>query len=292
MEVIVKRDIIVAVLLVLSPTISACGLSDLQDAVGGKSEQKTANLRTAVAGASLATELVKEDSLEEELEIGRSVGAQVLGAAKLYPAPTLQNYVNLIGRNIASQSERPDLPWSFGVIDTASINAFAAPGGYILLTKGLIDIIETEDELAAVLGHEIAHIIRKHHFNVIKKQKVVKFGATAISNAKNNNEMVKQLSGMVGEILARGLDKSAEYEADRDGIVLCGRAGYDTSSLLGVFDKLEARGRKGSTMALLVATHPSPDQRRIELANLINPEIESVAIPSPTRKRWLSVKPK
>jgi len=96
----------------------------------------------------------------------------------------------------------------------------------------------------------------------------------------------------VGEILARGLDKSAEYEADRDGIVLAGRAGYDTSSLLGIFDKLEARGSKVSTMALLVATHPSPDQRRTELANLNNPEIESFAIPSPARKRWLSVKPK
>ena len=104
-----------------------------------------------------------------------------MGAVKIYENKELNDYVNQIGRHIANHTDRPDLPWTFVVIDTDGINAFATPGGYIFLTKGLISILSTEDELAFVIGHEIAHVIKKHHFNVIKKQKIIQFGTEAIS---------------------------------------------------------------------------------------------------------------
>jgi len=252
--------------------------------------QSKDNSETTKAGIGAVTGLLKEESVEEELEVGKSVAAQILGASKLLPNEKIQNYVNLIGRHVASQSERPELPWSFGVIDTPSVNAFASPGGYILITKGLFDLLDTEDELAAVLGHEITHVIKKHHFNVIKKQKLVEFGTKAIANG-NDNELAKKISGMAGQMLARGLDKGAEYEADKDGIVLSARAGYDSSALMTIFDKLEAKNNKDSkSTSLLNATHPTPNDRRVELAKLITPEIESAAIPSKSKDRILSVK--
>jgi len=241
-------------------------------------------------GVSAVTGLLKEETVEEELEVGKSVSSQILGASKLLPNKNIQDYVNLVGRHIASQTERPDLPWTFGVIDTSSVNAFASPGGYIFITKGLFDLFESEDELAAVLGHEISHVIKKHQFSVIKKQKLVEFGTKAISNG-NDNEFAKKLSGMAGQMLARGLDKSAEYEADRDGIVLSARSGYDSSAMMRIFDKLEAKNKNDAkSTSLLYATHPTPSDRRIELIKLITPEIEDAAIASQAKDRINSAK--
>jgi predicted Zn-dependent protease len=295
-----KKSIIsLLVLSIFSTNSFALGLGDLKalkDKVSGSSDtQKSTSDQknkadTLKSGLGAIGSLLKEETVEEELAVGKTVAAQVLGAAKLHPDQKIQNYVNLIGRHIASQSERADLPWTFAVIDTSSVNAFAAPGGYILITKGLFDLLQTEDELAAVLGHEVSHVIKKHHFNIVKKQKIVEFGSKAVSNG-NDNELAKKLSGMVGEMMARGLDKSAEYEADRDGVVLSTRAGYDSSALMSVFDKLELQNKTdASGMKLLFATHPSPNDRRVELVKVITPEIEAAANPSSAKDRILKVK--
>ena len=177
--------------------------------------------------------LTDEETLEEELESGKIYASQLLGAVKLYENEEVTKYVNEIGRHIANHTGRPDLPWTFAVLDTEGINAFAAPGGYIFLTKGLMSILSTEDELAAVIGHEIAHVIKKHHYNVIKKQKMIQFGTEAISSAADN-QIIGKLSNMMGQIMARGLDKESEYEADIDGMVISARSGYDASSLMSV----------------------------------------------------------
>jgi predicted Zn-dependent protease len=88
-----------------------------------------------------------------EIEIGRDVASRLLGAAPLHPDPSLQRYVNQIGRWLASQTERPDLPWRFAVLDAPQVNAFATPGGYIFVTGGLVARMTTEAELAGVLAH-------------------------------------------------------------------------------------------------------------------------------------------
>ena len=88
----------------------------------------------------------------EEIAVGREVAGRTLGAAPLVADPELQAYVNRVGRWIAMQTERPDLPWHFGVLDTASVNAFAAPGGYVLVTRGLYEMLDTESQLAGVLA--------------------------------------------------------------------------------------------------------------------------------------------
>ena len=101
----------------------------------------------------------KNPSREEEIALGRNITGSLLGAAPLVKDDALQQYVNKVGRWVASQSERADLPWKFGVIESADINAFAAPGGYVLITKGLYQKLTNEAQLAGVLGHEIAHVL-------------------------------------------------------------------------------------------------------------------------------------
>jgi len=227
---------------------------------------------------------MKPESLQEELAFGKVVASQLLGAARLVSNPQLQRYVNLVGRRVADQAGRKDVPWTFGVIDSTSVNAFATPGGYILVTSALMQVLDTEDELAAVLGHEVAHVVQKHHYRVMRKQQMLEFGANAVAIGGEAGAMADKLSAMAANVLARGLDRAAEHEADRDGMVYAARAGYDASALIRVMEKLAAVS-KDETGKLLTATHPSANDRSASLARAVNIDIEKSAVPSPAASR-------
>jgi len=205
---------------------------------------------TAVAGISEA----------EEIAMGREIAGRVLGAAPLVNDPALQSYVNRVGRWIALQSERPDLPWRFAVIESPAINAFAAPGGYVLVTRRLYEILDTEAQLAGVLAHEIAHVVRRHHVTVLQKSAALSAGAQ-LAQRDNRAAVINNMIGTGAEIFARGLDKSAEHEADAVGVVLAARAGYNPFGLIDVLHKMAARGSGDGSMALLFKTHPLPGDR-------------------------------
>ena len=229
---------------------------------------------------------IERESIEEETTLGRLVAAQLLGAARLLEDEKLQRYVNLVGRRVADQAGRPELTWSFGVIDSSAVNAFAAPAGKILLTSELMSILDSEDELAAVIAHEVAHVVRKHHYRVLRKQRMLEFGAQAVAIKDDLTGMSEKLSGMVAQVLARGLDQAAEYEADRDGMVYAARAGYDASALIRVMEKLAALSAKEPSGELLLSTHPSADARRIALARVVSAEIEKMAVESKSAARF------
>ncbi len=220
------------------------------------------DVATAVGGVSEA----------EELTLGREIAGRVLGAAPLVNDAELQTYVNRVGRWVALQGERPELPWRFGVIETASINAFAAPGGYVLITRGLYEILDNEAQLAGVLAHEIGHIIRRHHVTVLQKSAAVSAGAQ-LAQRDNRSALLNNMIGAGAEILARGLDKSAEFEADMMGVVLAARAGYNPFALLDVLHKLNARGAGDHTLALLFKTHPTPGDRLEQLGHALLPSL-------------------
>lgn len=217
---------------------------------------------TAVAGISEP----------EEISMGREIAGRVLGAAPLVNDAALQAYVNRVGRWIAVQSERPDLPWRFAVIESPAINAFAAPGGYVLLTRGLYEILDTEAQLAGVLAHEIAHIVRRHHVTVLQKSAALSAGAQ-LAQRDNRTALINNMIGTGAEVFARGLDKSAEHEADAVGVVLAARAGYNPYGLVDVLHKLAARGSADASMALLFKTHPQPGERLASLADLLTPQV-------------------
>jgi len=221
--------------------------------------------------------LAGKTSQEEELRIGQQIAGNLLGAAPLVRDDGLQRYVNRVGRWVALQSERPDLPWRFGVIESDDINAFAAPGGYIFLTKGLYKKLKNEAELAGVLGHEIGHVIRKHHLKLLQKsQAIAAVGSFFGGKVKNENAIVQNLIGNGAEIVARGLDKDAEYEADRIGLVLGARAGYDAYALPSVLAEIGHVARNDKSVSLLFKTHPLPEDRLGQLSEAAGDRLDGV----------------
>jgi beta-barrel assembly-enhancing protease len=215
-------------------------------------------------------------SQEEEVAIGRQAAGNILGAAPLVKDARLQQYVNRVGRWVAGQSERPDLNWHFGVIDTNDLNAFAAPGGYIFVTRGLYKALQNESELAAVFAHEIGHVIRKHHLKILQQSRLVDLGGRALAKQAGENEQIKNLIGSGGEIFARSLDKNAEFEADRIGVVLAARAGYDPFGLPTVLQDLGHVAKDDNRISLLFKTHPHPDDRLTQLGEAIGDHFDGI----------------
>lgn len=204
-------------------------------------------------------------SQEEEIAIGHQIAGSLLGAAPLVKDRPLQQYINHVGRWIASQSERPDLPWHFGVIQSDDINAFAIPGGYVYVTRGLYRLLGSEADLAGVLGHEIGHVVRKHHLKLLQQSRLLNLGGEVLSKQAGENQQIRRLIGSGAEVVARSLDKQSEFEADRMGVVLAARAGYDPFGLPEVLQNIGHAAKNEGAVALLFKTHPLPDARLKQL---------------------------
>ena len=231
-------------------------LSQVGGAIGG----------VVASGEKLIGKSEQEIS-EEELALGPLIAGRVLGAAPLVKDPTVQQRVNLIGRWMASRTTRPDLPWTFGVVDDAEINAFAAPGGYILITRGLYQMLESDAEVAAVLGHEISHVVQRDHYNVVRKQEVQGVGRELLASRVSTGGGVA--GGLAREYVERNgaaimltqLDRDAEYRADHAAGVYLARAGTNPLALYAVLQKMTALGASSPRMTQLYRTHPPLDRR-------------------------------
>lgn len=210
---------------------------------------------------------------EEEILLGQSIASNLLSLAPLHADVTVQNYVNKVGRWIASRSERPDLPWTFAVLDNDDINAFAAPGGYIVLTKGLLLKLNSEAELAGVLAHEIGHVLKKHHLNAMQKahaKTALQESASVVMDARGNkNQDVLKYAAIGTELYGKGLDKEDEFESDRIGVVLATRAGYEPYGLPAVLQTLQSVVGGSAALQLLLETHPKPTDRLNQLDRLM-----------------------
>lgn len=251
--------------------------SDSQDAKASEHSEPAFNLASP--------------SKAEEIQLGREITGNLLGAAPLVKDEALQKYVNEVGRWVASQSERADLPWHFGVIDSEDVNAFAAPGGFVMITKGLYRKLENEAQLAGVLGHEIGHVVKKHHLKVLQKSQLLNLGANVIGEKfGKNNQTVQKVVGNGAEILARGLDKDAEFEADRMGLVLATRAGYEPFGLAEVLQSISQVSKNSSSVALLYKTHPSPDDRLAKLGDAVGSHLDSASGGKTLAQRFYKLK--
>lgn len=219
---------------------------------------------------------LKQNSVDDEVQIGRQVAGNLLGASPLVKDAKLQHYVNQVGRWVALQSERPNLPWQFGVIDSEDVNAFAAPGGYVFITKGLYKKLNNEAELAGVLGHEIAHVVRKHQLKILQQSQLIGLGADALGREVKGQDTIQNLIGNGAEIMSRRLDKNAEFEADRMGMVLAARAGYDAYGLPTVLEEIGHISPGDSSVALLFKTHPAPDVRFNMLSDAVGSRLDNL----------------
>jgi beta-barrel assembly-enhancing protease len=276
--------IIIVMLALVMPQADAFDLGDaLKDAVKGNTSEKTTTGGKDASSAKTAKNESKpafslqNPSRQDEINLGREITGNLLGAAPLVNDTALQTYVNKVGRWVANQGERADLPWHFGVIASDDINAFAAPGGYVVITRGLYRKLENEAQLAGVLAHEIAHVIRNHHLKILQKSQLLDFGAGLLSKQLGEeNEVIQKVIGSGAEICARSLDKNAEFEADRMGVVLTARAGYEPYGLPEVLQAIGQTSKDDGRVALLFKTHPLPDDRLVKLDEAIGNRLDKI----------------
>lgn len=247
------------------PSLGGDGKNAISDLIG-----KAANIVNAV----------KEPTEEEEIAIGREFAATLVGAKPLDADLRLQRYVNALGRWLAQQTERPDLPWTFGVLADPGFNAFATPGGHIFVTRGLIDQMRNEAELAGVLAHEIGHVLKKHHLRAVQKNARAGLLAEAGNSlAKTDNPEVKTyLLNFGRKLYASGLDQSDEFEADRLGVVIAARGGFDPYGLPAVLQMLESHNGNEGMYSLLFKTHPAPGVRIETLDALMGRQFDNLAV--------------
>lgn len=218
------------------------------------------------AGGALGSLLQSVDGVTEaqETELGRQMAAQLLQGKPLDPTAEMQRYVNLLGRWIALQSSRPNLPWTFVVVDESDFNAYSAPGGYVFVTRGLVDRCADEAELAGILAHEIAHVELKHHLK-------------AMHNLARTGKVSSSLAVLTRHTHALGQGAEAEHEADREGVVLAARAGLDPFGLVSALVQLNALGDSDLQYA---DAHPQSRLRLDHLEQDMGRRMDSLVGPS------------
>jgi hypothetical protein len=225
----------------------------------------------ATTAADTAEKVIPKSDAEvaaEEIALGPEIAGRVLGARPLWNDAEAQRRVNLIGRWLASQTSRPDLPWTFGVIDTPEVNAYAAPGGFILIARGLYELLSADSEVGAVLGHEISHCVQSDHYNVIRKQELASYGkelALKDVNASTGSvagDYARRYVGQYGAtVMLTALDREAEYRSDEAAEIYLARSGMNPLALYAVLQKMIALGTASPSLAQLQKTHPPLDSR-------------------------------
>lgn len=249
------------------------------------------DFQKAISIAKKAQQATKTIDEPDEIEIGHGIAANLLGASSLLQDNKVQQYVNQVGRWLSLQTERPDLPWQFGVLESTDINAFSTPGGTIFITYGLLQKLNNESELAGVLAHEMVHVLRKHHLAALQKSARMDIASELAGEAlkdKADPAIMDKAIKAGTEVYARGLDKDDEFEADRMGIVIATRAGYDPYGLPAVLQMLDASNAQDSSLALMFKTHPAPRDRLNLLDKLMGDRFEAYPAPTQTDKRFNS----
>ena len=201
---------------------------------------------------------------DTEVSMGQQAGKEVLAKTKALADTEWQNYVNRVGQSVAQFSQRKDLTYTFTVLDSKEINAFALPGGPLYIYTGLLKLMDDEAELAAVLGHEVGHV--DGHHAVKQMQQVVGINAIEGLAFGDKSPVAQQALNMVLGIAMNGYSRGYELEADRYGLIYMHNAGYDPQGTIRMFEKLAREGTGGSSVfEKLAATHPETKERIAKL---------------------------
>jgi predicted Zn-dependent protease len=197
---------------------------------------------------------------EEEVQIGQNVSAKIRQRFGVVQDPAVTKYVALVGTLLARESERPNLAWTFVVLDTDGVNAFAAPGGIVHITRGALGLIHNEAELAGVLGHEITHVAHKHTVNAIRKNKAVQLGTH--ETLSNRAPFLDKIADKAYEmIIENAFDRGDELDADKGGVALAAKLGYAPGALGDFLARLDDRNKNVPTRNGLFASHPETKER-------------------------------
>lgn len=214
-------------------------------------------------------------SEDKEIEIGREMHEKLMASAPVYPDEKLQAYVNEVGQRVARKADRPELTYTFTIIDSPDINAFALPGGYVYVNRGLIGYLHSEAQLAAVLSHEIGHITARHAVRRDTAQKGAGLGTgvlSVLSVLTTGTNVMGDVANLYASAAVMGYGREMELEADKFGAQYLFNSGYDPQAMVEVigilknherFMRLKAQdqGQKRQTYHGVFSTHPRNDQR-------------------------------
>jgi predicted Zn-dependent protease len=208
-------------------------------------------------------------SESQEIAMGRQADSQVVVSIGLYPDPSLQSYVQGLGQKLAATSERPKLPWTFRVVDDPAVNAFAIPGGFVYVTRGILAHMTNEAELATVMGHEIGHVTARHTAHQMSREQLAGLGLAIGSIASSQIAKYAGVASQALGVLFLKFSRDNENQADELGVRYSSRANYDSRQMIEVMkvlDKITAQS--GSRLPEWLATHPNPGNR-IEHINAV-----------------------
>lgn len=214
-------------------------------------------------GAKLVSKAAHKITEEEEYYLGRAVAGNILTKYPLWKNREMTDYVNTIGTLLSLKSERPEVfgGYHFGILDTGEVNAWSAPGGIILLTRGLVNLASNEDELAAVIAHEISHIVSKDPLKAVKSERLKQLGLFAAKKAAKGglaDVLNNSVLDVTGTLLQKGYSRSTEKKADLAALDLLIAAGYDPRALLSMLEKIEEIETKKTAV---FSAHPKAHNR-------------------------------
>ena len=202
-------------------------------------------------------------SESQEIQMGKEANEQVKQTIGIYPNPQLEAYVSRLGLAMAARSERPQLPWEFHVVDDPAVNAFAIPGGFIYVTRGILAHMNSEAELVSVLGHEIGHVTAKHSVSQMSNQQLAQIGLGVGSILSPTVAKYGQVAGAGLQLLFLKYGRDAESQSDALGFRYMVAGGYDPHAMATMFHTLErvSGGAEAGGLPTFLSTHPDPGNR-------------------------------
>jgi beta-barrel assembly-enhancing protease len=261
--------------------VAACGLSAATPAAA-----QFDKIGKGLAVAKKANDAIYTEA--EKQQIGAEVSAKIRKKFGVVQDPAVHRYVALVGGVLTRVSKKPDYSWRFIVLDTDAVNAFAAPGGYVHITKGCLALIANESELAGVLGHELVHVLEDHTIKALSK---AGFVDTAASASGKGNAITAGLVDQVTNIALQGFGRGEELESDREGLGLAAKAGYQGDGLRAFLQRLTDRNKSSSEKRGLFASHPQMQERLDKLASQEKKEKASTVTLEARYKQHIAYKP-
>ncbi|MGH7505095.1 MAG: M48 family metalloprotease, partial [Longimicrobiales bacterium] len=232
-------------------------------------------------------------SEQQEIQMGREADQAIVAQLGLYPDESLQQYVQQLGAKLATVSERPDLPWTFRVVDDPTVNAFALPGGFIYVTRGIMAYLESEAQLASVLGHEIGHVTARHSVEQMSRQQLAQIGLAVGTVLRPDLANVFDLASTGLGLLFLKYGRDDERQSDDLGLRYMTRANYDPREMPEVFSLLEQVSQLDGAGRVpeWLSTHPDPGNRRdriaAEIAALPDQDFSDEVVQGPSYVRRL-----
>jgi predicted Zn-dependent protease len=233
-------------------------------------------------------------STQQEIEMGQGYVQQINQQLPIVQDPELNRYINVLGDSIARLTSRTDIPdWHFYIVDSKEVNAFAVPGGFVYVNRGLIERTQRMDQLAGVLGHEIGHVVKRHSIKQMQQQQGANFGITlaCVLTSVCNNQAGQAAIQVGGTALFAKFSRGDEAEADAEGVANTVRAGINPNGIPEMFQILiDERNANPSAVQNWFATHPLEEDRIAATQQMIaqyNPAIlRSLATDSPNFQRF------